>query len=134
MAISKYSVVIPVYNRPQEVEELLESLTKQTITNFEVLLIEDGSSVTCKDVFERYVDKLSVRYFYKPNSGPGPSRNFGFEQAKGDYFVVFDSDCIIPPSYFEEVENFFYKTPLDAWGGPDRGHESFRRGLPEQFC
>ncbi len=125
MTTPKYSIVIPVYNRPQEVEELLDSLTSQTFTDFEVLLVEDGSSITCERVFEKYVSKLSVQYFFKPNSGPGPSRNFGFEKAAGEYLVVFDSDCIIPPSYFEEVEKFMSHTSLDAWGGPDRAHQDF---------
>ncbi|MBK5279661.1 MAG: glycosyltransferase [Bacteroidia bacterium] len=121
----KYSIIVPVYNRPQEVEELLESLTKQTFKYFEVLLVEDGSSITSEKVFEKYAGKLNVRYFFKPNTGPGPSRNFGFEKARGEYFVLFDSDCIIPPKYFEEVEIFLTRTPLQAWGGPDKGHEDF---------
>lgn len=121
----KYSIIVPVYNRPLEVEELLESLTKQTLKNFEVVLVEDGSSITCEKIFEKYVDVLHVRYFFKANSGPGPSRNFGFESAKGDYFIVFDSDCIIPPKYLEEVETFLNRNPLDAWGGPDRAHQDF---------
>lgn len=121
----RYSIIIPVYNRPEEVEELLRSLTIQTYTNFEVLLIEDGSTLTCKEVYERYISKLSIKYFFKPNSGPGPSRNFGFKHALGEYFVVFDSDCILPAQYFSEVEIFLSQNPLDAWGGPDRGHENF---------
>jgi len=121
----KYSIIIPVYNRPQEVAELLESLTRQHFTNFEVLIIEDGSTETCEKIFEAYTKKLSVRYFFKPNSGPGPSRNFGFQHAKGDYFVVFDSDCILPPNYFSAVEDYLAETPVDVWGGPDRGHDNF---------
>jgi glycosyltransferase involved in cell wall biosynthesis len=125
MTRPKYSIIIPVYNRPEEVEELLESLTDQTFTNFEVILVEDGSSITCEKVFEKYAQQLSLHYFFKQNTGPGPSRNFGFEKALGDYFVIFDSDCIIPPKYFEETEIFLSQTPLDAWGGPDRAHEDF---------
>ena len=125
MTRPKYSIIVPVYNRPEEMEELLDSLTKQTFTNFEVILVEDGSTITCEKVFEKYTRKLSLQYFFKPNTGPGPSRNFGFERALGDYFVIFDSDCIIPPKYFEEVELFFNRYPLDAWGGPDRAHENF---------
>ncbi len=125
MSRPKYSIIVPVFNRPQEVEELLESLTKQTYTDFEVVLVEDGSTITSEKVFEKYSAKLSVQYFFKPNSGPGPSRNFGFEHAAGDYFVVFDSDCIVPPHYLEKVDSFLNKTPLDAWGGPDRAHEDF---------
>src|SRR5262245_48178537 len=103
--LPRYSVVVPVYNRPQEVEELLYSLTQQTFINFEVLLVEDGSNVSSQPVFERYASQLTIQYFFKPNTGPGPSRNFGFERARGDYFVVFDSDCVIPPKYFESVES-----------------------------
>ncbi|MFZ1808825.1 MAG: glycosyltransferase [Cyclobacteriaceae bacterium] len=123
----KYSVIVPVYNRPQEVKELLESLTFQTFADFEVLLVEDGSTDTCVDVYEQYTDKLHIRYFFKPNSGPGPSRNFGFAQAKGDYFVVFDSDCILPPHYFKVVDEYLAQTLLDAWGGPDKGHKGFTK-------
>lgn len=125
MTSPKYSIVIPVYNRPQEVEELLESLTKQVYKNFEVLVVEDGSTITCEKVFEKYVGKLTISYFFKPNTGPGPSRNFGFEKAKGEYLVVFDSDCIIPPQYLEEIELFLKQSPLDAWGGSDRAHTDF---------
>jgi len=121
----KYSVIVPVYNRPQEVEELLESLTHQTFKDFEVVLVEDGSTLTSAAVFEKYSTLLSIRYFFKPNSGPGPSRNFGFERASGNYFVVFDSDCIVPPSYLESVEKSMRQIPLDAWGGPDRGRKDF---------
>lgn len=125
MSAPKYSIVIPVYNRPEELAELLESLTKQTFSDFEVLIIEDGSTRRSEAVYEQYVTKLRIQYFYKPNTGPGPSRNFGFEHAEGDYFVVFDSDCILPPEYFSTVEKHLAQYPLDAWGGPDRGHESF---------
>lgn len=121
----RYSIIIPVYNRPQEVEELLESLLRQSFSNFEVLIIEDGSTITCDKVYEKYAEKLKIRYFFKPNSGPGPSRNFGYQHAEGDFFVVFDSDCILPPHYFAAVEDFLTKHPLDAWGGADKGHENF---------
>lgn len=125
MSSPKYSVIVPVYNRPGEVEELLESLCRQTYTNFEVVLVEDGSSVTSQSVYENYSSKLSIQYFFKPNSGPGPSRNFGFTKAKGDFLVVFDSDCVIPPDYFMLVERHLAINPLDVWGGPDRGHGDF---------
>lgn len=125
MSAPKYSVIIPVYNRPGEVEELLASLCQQTYTNFEVVLVEDGSGVTSQAVYEKYSSRLSVQYFFKPNSGPGPSRNFGFTKAKGDYFVLFDSDCVIPPDYFTIVERHLAADPLDLWGGPDRGHGDF---------
>jgi glycosyltransferase involved in cell wall biosynthesis len=121
----KYSVVVPVYNRPQEIEELLSSLVQQSYKNFEVILVEDGSSITSQSVFDRYSSQLAISYYFKPNTGPGPSRNFGFTKAKGDYFVVFDSDCILPPEYFDAVELTLTSLRLDAWGGPDRGHENF---------
>ncbi|MDH5474622.1 MAG: glycosyltransferase [Cyclobacteriaceae bacterium] len=121
----KYSVIIPVYNRPDEVDELLASLTKQTYTNFEVLIIEDGSSNKCDEIVKKYEHQLELFYFYKENSGQGFSRNFGFERAKGEYFIVFDSDCLIPEYYFENVENYLNEYQLDAFGGPDMAHESF---------
>jgi glycosyltransferase involved in cell wall biosynthesis len=121
----KYSVIVPVYNRPDEVRELLQSLTQQTVIDFEIIIIEDGSSVCCDDVVDAFRDRLQIEYVIKPNSGPGPSRNIGFARARGLYFVVFDSDCIIPPRYFEEVEKALMLEGLDAWGGPDRGHHTF---------
>lgn len=120
-----YSVIIPIYNRPDEIQELLESLTKQTFTNFEVIIVEDGSKVKCEDICHSFQDRLSVQYFYKENSGQGFSRNFGFERASGDYYIVFDSDCIIPSDYFETVDNYLTKNPLDAFGGPDAAMDSF---------
>jgi glycosyltransferase involved in cell wall biosynthesis len=124
MAHPKYSVVVPVYNRPEELRELLQSLAAQSYQNFEVIIVEDGSSIPSEFILKEF-SHLSIRYFTKPNTGPGPSRNFGFEKALGDYFVIFDSDCILPPTYFEVVEKFLKAQPLDAWGGPDRGHEKF---------
>ncbi|MDZ7717262.1 MAG: glycosyltransferase [Balneolaceae bacterium] len=120
-----YSIIIPVYNRPVEIYELLESLTKQTYTNFEVLIIEDGSQKTSEDVVKKFSELLDITYYYKENSGQGFSRNYGFERADGDYFVVFDSDCIIPEHYFEAVNEFLAQHSVDAWGGPDRAHPSF---------
>ena len=121
----RYSVIIPVYNRPDEVDELLDSLTRQTLKTFEVLIIEDGSANDCKAVVDRYADQLDIQYFFKENGGQGFARNYGFERAKGDYFVVFDSDCLIPANYFEVVEEFLNKHQLDAYGGPDKDHPSF---------
>ncbi|HMG89494.1 MAG TPA: glycosyltransferase [Chryseolinea sp.] len=121
----RYSIVIPVYNRPQEVSELLASLTLQTNKNFEVIIVEDGSTVRCDQIVDQFRDLLSIQYFFKPNSGPGPSRNFGFGHARGDYFIVFDSDCIIPLTYVEVVEKSIQANAWDAWGGPDKAHEDF---------
>lgn len=120
-----YSVIVPVYNRPDEIDELLQSLTKQTYKNFEVIIVEDGSDLKCDHIVEKYSEQLVIQYFYKQNSGQGFSRNFGFEKAKGDYFIVFDSDCLIPSHYFEAVNRALAFHGYDAWGGPDRAHSSF---------
>lgn len=121
----RYSVIIPVFNRPKEVKELLDSLSQQRFKDFEVIIVEDGSSLRCETVVDQYREKLKIQYFYKPNSGPGPSRNEGSRQAHGKYLVFFDSDCIIPPSYFESVAKALQESSLDAWGGPDRAHSEF---------
>ena len=120
-----FSIIIPLYNRPQEIDELLESLTHQTYAPFEVLVIEDGSTRDAKAIVERYHDRLDIHYYFKPNEGQGFSRNFGFERANGDYFIIFDSDCLIPADYLANVNAFLSHTPLDAYGGPDAAHESF---------
>lgn len=121
-----FSVIVPVFNRPGEIEELLESLCKQTYTHFEVIIVEDGSEIRCKGRVDKFRGQLDISYYYKENSGQGFSRNYGFKRAKGDYFVVFDSDCIIPPHYFETVHRKLSRNPVvDAWGGPDRSHDSF---------
>lgn len=122
-----FSVIIPVYNRPGEVRELLESLTHQSYDDFEVLIVEDGSEETCEEIVDRFRSSLKLHYFYKENSGQGFSRNYGFERASGDYYVVFDSDCVIPPHYLRTVRDHLEKEPLDAWGGPDRAHRAFSR-------
>lgn len=122
----RYSVIIPVYNRPEEINELLKSLTEVTYKSFEVLVIEDGSTNTSEHVIGRYKDSLDIYYYKKKNTGQGFSRNFGFERANGDYFVVFDSDCLIPPHYFSAVnEKIEHHDGIDCWGGPDRAHKSF---------
>ncbi|RYU94493.1 glycosyltransferase [Emticicia agri] len=123
--MQKYSVITPVYNRPDEVRELLESLTRQTYKNFEVIIVEDGSTLKCEEVCRSFEKQLDISYFYKPNSGQGFSRNYGFERASGDYFVQLDSDAIIPERYFEIVDNYLSTHWLDAYGGPDAAHESF---------
>lgn len=120
-----FSVIIPVYNRPDEVDELLRSLTLQHFTNFEVIVVEDGSTVPCKNVVDSYSDKLDIKYFFKPNSGPGQTRNYGAERSRGDYLIIFDSDCIIPERYFNAVVEELTTQESDAFGGPDRAHESF---------
>jgi len=120
-----FSIIIPLYNRPQEIDELLNTLTKQTYLQFEVLVIEDGSKNDAKSIVESYANKLDVKYFFKENEGQGFTRNFGFERAKGDYFVIFDSDCLIPANYLEVVKNYLYEHHLDAYGGPDAAHKTF---------
>ena len=121
----RYSVITPVYNRPDEVRELLESLTRQTYKNFEVIIIEDGSTLKCEEVCRSFENRLDIHYFFKPNSGQGFSRNYGFARATGDYFVQLDSDAIIPDRYFEIVNSSLNAQWLDAYGGPDAAHESF---------
>ena len=121
----KYSFIIPVYNRPDEVDELLDSLTRQTIRDFEVVVVEDGSSVPCKEVVDKYADRLTIHYYNKANSGPGQTRNYGVERANGEYMLILDSDCILPEKYLEMVEADLLSQKADAFGGPDRAHESF---------
>ena len=121
----RYSIIIPVYNRPDEVHELLNSLTQQTVRNFEVIVVEDGSSVTCEHVVKRYEQQLNIRYFNKPNSGPGQTRNYGAERSSGEYLLILDSDCILPPGYLAAIEEELKRQPADAFGGPDRAHDSF---------
>lgn len=121
----KYSLIIPVYNRPDEVDELLQSLTRQTLRDFEVVVVEDGSSVPCDNVVNKYASQLTLKYFVKPNSGPGQTRNYGAERSQGEFLIVLDSDCVLPPGYFQAVEDELQREPADAWGGPDRAHESF---------
>ncbi|MEM1406653.1 MAG: glycosyltransferase [Bacteroidota bacterium] len=120
-----YSIIIPVYNRPNEVDELLGSLTKQTYKHFEVIIVEDGSTDKCDHLIEKYDSQLRLQYFYKPNTGQGFSRNFGFARGKGDYLIVFDSDCLIPSHYLQTVDDFLNKEPLAAFGGPDRAMDNF---------
>jgi len=121
------SIIVPVYNRPDEVEELLESLNVQTDKDFEVVIVEDGSTILCKEQIEKYNHCLDIKYFYKDNSGPGLSRNFGSQHASGNYFVFLDSDCIVPPFYVSNVKKKLYENYFDAFGGPDRAHDTFTK-------
>lgn len=121
----RYSIIIPVYNRPDEVDELLNSLTQQTVRDFEVIVVEDGSSVTCEHVVKQYEQQLNIRYFNKPNSGPGQTRNYGAERSSGEYLLILDSDCILPTGYLAAIEEELKLQPADAFGGPDRAHDSF---------
>lgn len=121
----KYSIIIPVFNRPDEVEELLDSLSRQSIKPFEVIVVEDGSSIPCKEVVDRFTDRLVIQYHFKNNSGPGETRNVGASFAIGEYVLFFDSDCILPEVYFENLEKRLDQKDLDAFGGPDASHEHF---------
>lgn len=122
----KYSIIVPVYNRPDEVDELLESLTKQTLKDFEVIIVEDGSIKPCKDVCEKYANILDLHYYAKENSGPGQSRNYGAERSNGEWLIILDSDVVLPEGYLEAVEkSLTSSTSIAAWGGPDAAHPSF---------
>lgn len=122
----KYSFIIPVFNRPQEVQELLESFEKlDFIEEFEIVLVEDGSTETAKNVADQFSDTLSISYYFKQNSGPGDSRNFGMKHAKGNYFIILDSDCLLPSHYLTTVDSFLSNKFIHCFGGADAAHESF---------
>jgi glycosyltransferase involved in cell wall biosynthesis len=121
----KFSIIIPVFNRPDEVDELLQSLSNQTEGEFEIVIVEDGSDLKCDIVVEKYKNKLDISYYFKENGGPAQARNYGSEKAKYDYFIFFDSDCIIPENYFLTVNQQLTNKFTDAFGGPDAAHESF---------
>ncbi len=123
----KYSIIVPVYNRPDEVEELLESLTRQKGCDFDIHIVEDGSTVSCSDVCGRYARRFGGRLYYheKENGGPGAARNFGAARAEGDYFIVLDSDVVLPEGYLAAIDAELAAEPCDAFGGPDRAHPSF---------
>ena len=120
-----YSVIVPVYNRPDEVDELLASLCRQEEKDFEVVIVEDGSQVTCEEVCRKYEDRLQLKYFMKSNSGPGQSRNYGAERASGEWLIVLDSDVVLPDGYLKAVTAELASHPCDAWGGPDAANDSF---------
>ena len=120
-----YSIIVPVYNRPDEVDELLESLTHQVFRNFEVVIVEDGSEKKCDEVCNRYKDLLPLRYYYKKNSGPGNSRNFGVDYANGDYVIILDSDVVVPPHYLSAIDEELSREQCDFFGGADAAHASF---------
>ena len=129
----KYSIIVPVFNRPDEVDELLESLCHQEVKDFEVIIVEDGSKKPCKDVCDKYAGILDLHYYYKDNSGPGQSRNYGAERAKGEWLIVLDSDVVLPPNYMAAVNSAILPSPVTlhpspsfaAFGGPDASHPSF---------
>jgi len=121
----KYSIIVPIYNRPDEMAELLESLSLQTFKDFEVLILEDNSPMKSDEVATRYEDRLDVHYFFIPGTDRSYRRNYGMQQAKGQYFILFDSDCVIPEGYLAAVENSLLKNPVDCFGGPDNADDSF---------
>lgn len=121
----KYSFIIPVFNRPEELRELLESIDQQHSQGFEVIVVEDGSTISSETVLEPFTKNHKFQYFKKDNSGPGSSRNYGAEKASGSYLIFIDSDCILPPDYLNYIEKFLSESNVDAFGGPDRAHESF---------
>jgi len=121
-----YSFVIPVYNRPEEVEELLKSFaTFTTKIPFEIVLVEDGSTLSSKPIVEKFIDRLDISYFEKENSGPGDSRNYGMNKAKGEFFIILDSDVILPKDYLKQVDDYLNNNYVDCFGGPDAAHQSF---------
>ncbi|NVJ88599.1 MAG: glycosyltransferase [Flavobacteriaceae bacterium] len=121
-----FSIIIPVYNRPQEIDELLASLVSQDFEdNFEVIIVEDGSNVTAESIVKKYTTQLEVHYFFKENSGAGASRNFGMQKASGNYFIILDSDVVLPKNYLNIVKTQLENKYTDAFGGPDAAHENF---------
>jgi len=121
----KLSIIIPVYNRPAETRELLQSLARQTDRDFEVVIVEDGSADPSREVADGFREQLDIGYYFKENSGPGPSRNFGCTKARGDYLVFLDSDCVLPEKYVHTVRESLQDDYADAFGGPDRAHADF---------
>jgi glycosyltransferase involved in cell wall biosynthesis len=122
----QYSFIIPVYNRPDEILELLQSFVAlKTDIPFEVIIVEDGSNISSKGIVETFKSSLNISYFFKENSGPGDSRNYGMQKASGNYFIILDSDCILPENYLNEVEKSLKAAYVDCFGGPDTAHASF---------
>ena len=121
-----FSIIIPVYNRPEEIHELLDSLTSLRYKEaFEILIIEDGSNLPAAEVVQKFEKQLPVKYISKSNTGPGDSRNFGMAKASGNYFILLDSDCLVPPNYLSAVANSLAQNYVDCFGGPDGAHSSF---------
>lgn len=120
-----FSIIVPVYNRPDEVKELMESLACQTDRGFEIVIVEDGSTITCKAEAEAYAPQVALQYFYKDNEGRSPARNYGMDHAHGEYFIFVDSDCILPEDYIENLRKALTTHWTDCFGGPDDAHSSF---------
>ncbi len=121
-----YSFIVPVYNRPNEIDELLESFCNLDYDrDFEIVIVEDGSQISSQDIVSKYNTQLSISYYSKENSGPGDSRNFGMRKAKGNYFIILDSDVLLPKDYLSNVDAFLYQNFYHCFGGPDTAHTSF---------
>ena len=121
-----FSLIIPVFNRPEEIRELLESLVYQSYDkSYEIVIVEDGSVTTSKTVVDDYKETLNITYLFKENTGPGHSRNLGMQRAKGNYFIILDSDCVIPENYLKEIADSLNNKYVDCFGGPDAAHQSF---------
>lgn len=124
-ATTLFSIIVPVYNRPDEIADLLASLAVQTDKGFETVIVEDGSTVDCRTQCEAFKDQARVKYYYKGNEGRSIARNYGIVRADGDFFIFVDSDCILPPEYIEKLRKSLVANPVDCFGGPDAAHESF---------
>lgn len=123
--MAKYSIIVPVYNRIDEVKDLLDSLCNQSFTDFETIIVEDGSTMPCGDIVKTFNDRLNVKYYYKSNEGRSIARNYGIERSSGEYLIFFDSDCVIPEDYFSILDAALTAEPLDCFGGPDAADKSF---------
>lgn len=121
----KISIIIPVYNRPDEIDELLESLVLQTDKDFEIIVVEDGSTLDSKHIIDKYSGKLSIFYYFIPNSGAGQARNYGVERSNGEFVVIVDSDCILPTDYIATIKKELGEQNVDVFGGPDKALDSF---------
>ena len=125
----RFSFIVPVFNRPDELRDLLESflhLNNPDDVAYEIIIADDGSEPPLKEVAEAYSGTLPVRYFYKKNSGPGDTRNRAMQQAEGEYFIILDSDILLPEDYLTNLVAALKKHPeADLAGGPDDAAASF---------
>ncbi|EGV42367.1 glycosyltransferase [Bizionia argentinensis JUB59] len=122
----QFSFIIPVFNRPNEIDELLHSFCSLiTEESYEIVIVEDGSTIPSNKIIEGYSERLNITYLVKTNTGPGDSRNYGMRHAQGNYFIILDSDCILPPEYLKAVGVYLSKKYIHCFGGPDAAHESF---------
>lgn len=119
------SIVVAIFNRKDELFELLNSLIAQTDKDFEVIIVDDGSFVDLLPTVETFKEMLNIQYFKKANSGPGLSRNYGANRAKNDWLVFVDSDVIVEKDYIENIKKNLEKTDCAAFGGADKAHKGF---------